>query len=236
MSTTLFYHARAALNVTVEFDSSEATHITKALRLKTGDVIELTNGMGELFRAEILIEKHRVSAAALNHLECSDSSIPLHLGIAPTKNADRIEWLVEKAIELGIGQISLLNCCHSERARISMERLNRIAIAALKQSRRTYLPIIHEVVDFEEWLSRIDSNERFIAHCMDSLPRSLLRDSLSNEVSVCIAIGPEGDFSESEIRKAQEAGFRSVSLGTARLRTETAALAAVHTYNLHHQQ
>jgi 16S rRNA (uracil1498-N3)-methyltransferase len=240
MSTTYFYHAQATLHGAVEFDSSEATHITKALRLKSNDRIQLTNGCGGLYTAQILVDKHRVSALVLDELPSSDSIVPLHIGIAPTKNADRIEWLVEKAVELGVGEISFLNCAHSERSRISMDRIHRVAIAALKQSRRTFLPKINESMDFLDWLKGVDSEQRFIAHCMDNLPRKLLRDSiqlntLNAHSSVCIAIGPEGDFSETEVQAAMAVSFQPVSLGSARLRTETAALVAIHTYNLMHQ-
>ena len=236
MSTTFFYHPQAALNAHVEFDSAEATHIAKALRMKSGDVIELTNGQGGLFIAELDIVKHHVSASVVEQKQPTDSRPQLHLGIAPTKNADRIEWLVEKAVELGVGQISLLNCSHSERSRFSLDRINRVAIAALKQSRRTYLPHIHELMEFEDWIGIIDSEQRFIAHCIDTMPRVLLKNALINDGAVCIAIGPEGDFDEAEVNIAMGAGFKSVSLGSARLRTETAALAAIHTYSLHHQK
>jgi 16S rRNA (uracil1498-N3)-methyltransferase len=252
MSTTYFYHAQAKMNERVEFDSSEATHITKALRMKSGDCIELTNGRGELFIAELSFDKHHVSALIKEEIQTLDSPVPLHLGIAPTKNADRIEWLVEKAVELGVGEISLIQCAHSERSRISIERINRVAIAALKQSQRTYLPLVNNTVDFLHWLKQVNSEQRFIAHCMDNLPRTLLRDSIqlhtnkernpSSDIhfpkassSVCIAIGPEGDFSEAEILAAQSNSFKGVSLGNARLRTETAAMAAVHTFNLVNQ-
>jgi len=226
--------------LSIEFDASEATHISKALRLKSGDQIELTNGRGELFTAELSLHKHHVSARVIREMVTSDSIVPLHVGIAPTKNADRIEWLVEKAVELGVGEISLLNCEHSERSRISVERINRVAIAALKQSQRTYLPRINETVDFLTWLKRVDTEQRFIAHCMDHLSRALLRDSIQMTTfdaapRVCLAIGPEGDFSEAEVMAAQDCSFKGVSLGSARLRTETAALAAIHTYNLMNQ-
>jgi 16S rRNA (uracil1498-N3)-methyltransferase len=252
MSTTYFYHTQAKMNERVEFESSEATHITKALRMKSGEFIELTNGRGKLFTAELSFDKHRVSALIKEEIQTFDTPIPLHLGIAPTKNADRIEWLVEKAVELGIGEITLIQCAHSERSRISIDRMNRVAIAALKQSQRTYLPRVNDTVDFLNWLNQVNSEQRFIAHCMDNLPRTLLRDSIQvltntetnrtsdnhsskSSSSVCIAIGPEGDFSEAEILAAQSNSFKGVSLGNARLRTETAALAAVHTFNLVNQ-
>ena len=235
MTTTFFYHPEACLHHVVAFDSSEATHISKALRLRNLDRIDLTNGKGDLFSAELIIVKHHVSAQIVGLLSATDTPVLLHLGIAPTKNADRMEWLVEKAVEMGIGKISLLNCNRSERARLSIDRLERVAISALKQSRRTILPTIHEATAFDKWLALVESDHRFIAHCAEQLPRVLLRDALTSNTSVCIAIGPEGDFSESEIEQAIQSSFRPVSLGTARLRTETAALAALHTFNLHQQ-
>jgi len=236
MSTTFFYHPQAALNAHVEFDSAEATHIAKALRMKSGDSIDLTNGEGGLFIAELDIEKHRVSATIREKKVAFDIQPQLHLGVAPTKNADRMEWLVEKAVEIGVGQISLLNCAHSERSRISLDRLNRVAVAALKQSQRTYLPLIHELKEFQSWIGLVGSGHRFIAHCMDNIQRESLKHVLTADESVCIAIGPEGDFDEREVQAAMSSGFKSVSLGSARLRTETAALAAIHTYSLHHQK
>lgn len=235
MSTTFFHHPLAALHGMVEFDSSEATHISKSLRLKQGDFIELTNGKGELFRAELMVERHHVRALPIDSIPIHDAPVALHLGIAPTKNSDRIEWLVEKAIELGVGEISLIQCHHSERSRISLDRLHRVAVSALKQSRRTFLPPIHEVVEFEEWLLKVHAEQRFIAHCHEHIQRVLLRDELKISASVCIAIGPEGDFSQTEVETAMKHAFHSVSLGSARLRTETAALAAVHTFNLKNQ-
>lgn len=235
MTTTFFYHPEARLNHVVVFDASEATHITKAMRLRNLDPIDLTNGKGGLFSAVLRVVKHHVSAQIVDMLSAVDTPVLLHLGIAPTKNADRMEWLVEKAVEMGIGKISLLSCKHSERARLSMDRLERVAISALKQSRRTILPTIHEATAFDKWLASVESEHRFIAHCAHQLPRVLLRDALVTNSSVCIAIGPEGDFSEAEIEQAIQESFRAVSLGTARLRTETAALAAVHTFNLHQQ-
>jgi 16S rRNA (uracil1498-N3)-methyltransferase len=235
MSTTLFYHPEAALDRVVEFDPAEATHIGKSLRMRSGERVQLTNGRGDLFNAELVFDKHRVSARSIEVLPSSDAFVPLHLGIAPTKNADRMEWLVEKAVEIGVGKISLITCAHSERPRLSIDRLQRIAISALKQSRRTFLPTIVEAVPFEKWLAQVDSSQRFIAHCDESQPRRLLRDTLKVGDSVCVAIGPEGDFSAHEVGLASAASFAGVSLGSARLRTETAALAAVHTFNLLNQ-
>lgn len=235
MNAPFFFDERAALNALLELDSTEATHITKALRMRSGDAILLTNGCGELFKAELTIDKHHVKAQVVEVLPIQDSAVAVHLGIAPTKNADRIEWLVEKAVEIGIGSITLLACEHSERSKMSVDRLRRVAIAALKQSQRTVLPAIHDVRNFRQWVEECNADQRFIAHCHSGEERMLLRDALNAGLSTALAIGPEGDFSQAEVAFAQTAQFKSVSLGDARLRTETAALAGIHTFCLINQ-
>lgn len=235
MSSPFFFDDRAALHATLEIDSTEATHITKALRMRSGDTILLTNGNGELFKATLNIDKHHVKAQITEAMPVDDAPVPVHLGIAPTKNADRIEWLVEKAVEIGVGSITLLACEHSERPKMSVDRLRRVAIAALKQSQRTFLPAIHDVQSFRQWIEESSAEQRFIAHCHAGAERAVLRDALKPGLTTALAIGPEGDFSLAEVALAEAAQFRAVSLGDARLRTETAALAAIHTFCLLNQ-
>jgi len=235
MSSPFFFDERAALHVAFELESAESAHITKALRLRSGDSILLTNGRGELFKASLDVEKHRVKAHVLEVLPIHDSVVQIHLGIAPTKNADRIEWLVEKAVEIGIGSITLLACEHSERPKMSIERLRRVAIAALKQSQRTFLPLINDVRPFRDWIEGCSAEQRFIAHCHAGEHRLLLRDVLKPALTTALVIGPEGDFSMAEVTLGGAAHFKAVSLGDARLRTETAALAAIHTFCLINQ-
>jgi 16S rRNA (uracil1498-N3)-methyltransferase len=235
MKLPLFFDANVKAGAAVIIDPAEATHITKALRLRSGDEIALTDGRGHLFRATLEIVKHHVQAFPQEELKADDTPVALELAIAPTKNTDRLEWFIEKAVELGVGKITLIHCEHSERPRINGERLQRIAIAALKQSGRTWLPEISELQPAAEWLKSCSAGIKAIAHCMVDQERLLLRNLITPNTSAAIAIGPEGDFSQAEVRTALEAGFSSVSLGDARLRTETAALAAVHTYNLLNQ-
>jgi 16S rRNA (uracil1498-N3)-methyltransferase len=235
MKLPLFFDARAQLAASMELDAAESTHITKAMRLRTGDEITLTDGKGKLFRARIEVIKHHVHVHKAEEIPTEDTVVNLELAIAPTKNNDRLEWFIEKAVEIGIGRIALIHCNHSERPRINSERLQRVAVAALKQSGRTWLPVITELQSFESWVKSTSAELKAIAHCIEGEDRMLLRDLILSGRSAAIAIGPEGDFSSEEVQMAMAAGFSPVSLGEARLRTETAALAAVHTFNLLNQ-
>lgn len=232
MNLQLFYDEFVSLDKPVALEPAEATHVAKVLRLRTGDSILITDGKGSLYLAQLEIERHRAVATARRQLSAADSPMGCHLGIAPTKNADRIEWLVEKAVEIGVGSITLIGCDHSERPKMNTERLKRVAVSALKQSRRTYLPVISDLMVFPEWLKTINADVRCIAHCHGTLTRNLLQHVLKSGQTAAIAIGPEGDFSEAEVSLAIASGFEAVSLGDARLRTETAGLAAIHTYSL----
>ena len=235
MKLPLFYDADVQAGTPVLLEAAEGTHITKALRLRTGDEIALTDGKGQLFRATLEVVKHHVHALPQEPISATDTPVGFELAIAPTKNSDRLEWFIEKAVEIGVGRVTLIHCEHSERPRINAERLQRIAISALKQSGRTWLPLISELQPFEQWVKACSAELKGIAHCIDGADKILLRDFILPAKSAAIAIGPEGDFSPAEVRLAAEAGFSAVSLGEARLRTETAALAAVHTYNLLNQ-
>lgn len=235
MKLPLFFDARAQPAASIELDAAESTHITKALRLRSGDEIALTNGKGKLFRTKIEVIKHHVHAHPAEEISADDAVVNLELAIAPTKNNDRLEWFIEKAVEIGVGKITLIHCEHSERPRINAERLQRVAISALKQSGRTWLPEITELVSFQDWVKSCSAELRAIAHCIAGEERMLLRDYVHAGKTAAIAIGPEGDFAPTEVQMAIADGFRPVSLGEARLRTETAALAAVHTFNLTNQ-
>ncbi len=232
----LFYHALARIGQPVIFDSSEATHLVKVLRKKSGDIIDLTDGNGHLFRAVIEIGKRETTATMFEVEHKPRRAEFLELAIAPTKNNERLEWFVEKAVEIGVERITLLHCEHSERPHLKLDRLHKIAVSAMKQSLKFYLPEITEMIPFRDWVKKNENALRCIAHCETDQPRELLKNVLKQNVNTCIAIGPEGDFSKSEIAMAMEHQFIPVSLGNARLRTETAALAAVHTFELSHQK
>ena len=154
--------------------------------------------------------------------------------MAPTKNMDRTEWFAEKATEIGFDELTFLNCRFSERKVIKTERISKILVSAIKQSLKARLPQLNEMTDFNKFITQPFSGQKFIAHCYEG-EKQLLKDIVHSGEDALVLIGPEGDFSEEEVRKAEENGFISISLGKSRLRTETAALVACHILNLQNQ-
>ena len=231
MKETRFFFVPDAASQT-ELPPDEAMHAMRVLRLKGGDELFLMDGEGTFYRAEVTI-------AATHHCYYQiKEAMPqqpqwkghLHLAIAPTKMLDRIEWMTEKAVEVGIDELSFLNCQFSERRQLKTERIGKIVVAAVKQSHKAYLPTVNELVAFSEFVASHPSGHRFISHCYQEVPRVNLFDQLCqlNEADdALVMIGPEGDFSIDEVRMAVDAGFVSVDLGKSRLRTETAGLSAV---------
>lgn len=212
-------------------NEEEQRHI-RALRLKNGEHVLVSDGQGTIYTCIVHEEKKQTHFEIHSSEFYPKSEAFLHLAIAPTKNTDRLEWFVEKAVEIGIDKISIIKCDHSERAILKNERLMRVAIAALKQSRKAWLPEITELTDWNTLIPSISEHIKCIAHCAEDAEKALLKNTLVKGQSACIAIGPEGDFSPKEIETARQHGFIAVSLGEARLRTETAGLAAVHTFQL----
>ena len=215
-----------------ELPTEEAMHATRVLRLKAGDEIFLMDGVGNYYRAQITIAAtHHCYYEILEHLpQEPEWKGHLHLAIAPTKMMDRMEWLVEKATEIGVDEISFLNCKFSERKLLKLPRLEKIVISAVKQSHKAWNPVLHEMVSFKDFIRQPREGGKFIAHCYDQIPRTYLFDELrksSAPEELTVMIGPEGDFSIDEVKDAVEAGYQSVHLGTSRLRTETAVLSAV---------
>lgn len=215
-----------------ELPTEEAMHATRVLRLKAGDEIFLMDGVGNYYRAQITIAAtHHCYYEILEHLpQEPEWKGHLHLAIAPTKMMDRMEWFVEKATEIGVDEISFLNCKFSERKLLKLPRLEKIVISAVKQSHKAWNPVLHEMVSFKDFIRQPREGRKFIAHCYDQIPRTYLFDELrksSAPEELTVMIGPEGDFSIDEVKDAVEAGYQSVHLGTSRLRTETAGLSAV---------
>jgi 16S rRNA (uracil1498-N3)-methyltransferase len=222
------------------FDEEEARHGVQVLRKKAGDQIQFVDGEGGWY--EGLIEEsakwHLVVKIVSRKEEVGKKNYRLHLAVAPTKSIERFEWFLEKATEIGIDEITPLHCEHSERTKIRNDRLQKILLSAMKQSLRAYLPKLDALTDFEQFLKHLPTTNHhapiknhFIAHCRsENLPH--LKSNLQPAQDVTILIGPEGDFSQREIDLATGHGFQSVSLGEARLRTETAAIVACHTVNL----
>ncbi len=217
-----------------ELPPTEAMHAMRVLRLKGGDEMFLMDGDGNYYRAVVTI------AATHNCYYDIVERLPqepqwqghVHLAIAPTKMLDRIEWMMEKATEVGVDEISFIYGKFSERKLIKVPRLEKIVIAAMKQSRKAWKPVIHDIVSLKDFLKSPGEGRKYIAHCYEEIPRtSLFEELMSSDLSaaepVTVLIGPEGDFSIDEVKMAMEAGYQSVHLGSSRLRTETAGLMAV---------
>ena len=230
----LFYAPDISGNVYV-FPEDESKHIVKVLRLKEGDNIHITDGKGNLFISEIIeadIKNCKVKVTSKRSEE-GKREFSVHMAIAPTKNIKRFEWFLEKCTEIGVDKITPLKCRYSERDNIRSDRLNRVISSAMKQSLKTYLPVLNEMTDFEDFLnSDLGSTTcRYIALCDDS-PKQHLKNAYFHGKDVVIIIGPEGDFSHEEKERAKERGFEPVTISASRLRTETAGVVACHAVNL----
>ena len=211
-------------------NEEESAHAVRALRLKAGDEISLVDGRGGLYKAQIVEIHHKhCEIEVLEHqTDYGKRPYRLHIGIAPTKNIDRFEWFIEKATEIGIDEITPLLCERSERKQVNIERLQRIMISAMKQSKKAYLPRLNEMTALGQWMDTQNSSGCcYIAHCNEGDMPSL-KTAYYPGRDVAIAIGPEGDFSTHEVMKAIACGFKGISLGTSRLRTETAGIVACH--------
>ena len=234
----LFYCKDITPNAFCTLDAEESRHAVRVLRLREGDELNVTDGRGNLYSCRIVTSDDRacVIEAAEQEFSALHSPFSIHLAVAPTKNPSRMEWLVEKAVEIGVGEITLLQCDHSERTFLKTDRLEKLAVSAMKQSLHTLLPEIHPAVSLRDWLnsqlSIVNSQLKFIAHCEADKPRTPLATALTPGKDAVVLIGPEGDFSPEEITLALDCGFQPVSLGPSRLRTETAALYAVTAFNL----
>lgn len=228
----LFYQPQIPQGV-FHLDEDESKHCVKVLRKKPGDSIDLTDGSGSFYKAIIQDADSRKCVFTITETRQQGSRpFHLHIAISPTKNADRIEWFVEKAVEFGVDEISLIECEHTERSYIRHDRLEKVAVSAMKQSLKAYLPKIHPLLSFPE-IIETKTRSKYIAYVDSSNPVHLM-NAAKDSNDVIVLIGPEGDFSEEELQQAGKHGFQKVSLGSSRLRTETAGLAACHIINLLH--
>lgn len=231
MSDTIFYCPE--IRQTPQLPEQESQHCAKVLRMKEGERLTVTDGKGYFYDCTLLQAhaKHCLFSIDAEHAKPKSWHPYIHIAFAPTKNMDRNEWFVEKATEIGIDRFTPLACRFSERKEIKTERLQKIAIAAMKQSQQAVLPEIDEMMRFSDFISRPFQGQKFIAHCYNS-EKKLLAQQYKKDENVLILIGPEGDFSEEEVAEAIENGFQPISLGENRLRTETACLTAVHTVHI----
>lgn len=223
--------------VTCEMPEEEAAHCLRVLRLGVGDEVMLTDGKGCFYKAVISAATgKRCQVKVTETIEQEPLwNGHLHLAMAPTKNMDRIEWLAEKATEIGFDELSFLNCRYSERKVIKTERVEKIVVSAVKQSLKARKPVVNEMMDFARFVKQDFAGQKFIAHCNEG-EKPLLKEILVPGEDALVLIGPEGDFSPEEVKLAESLGFRSISLGKSRLRTETAALVSVHIMNLFNQR
>ena len=228
-----FFYTPEITDNTYTFSKEESRHCIKVLRKKVGDEINLVDGKGTLYHTVIFDDNLKACKVEVKKKErnFNKRSYRIHMVVSPTKNIDRYEWFLEKATEFGVDEITPVICQNSERKEIKIERLNKILIAAMKQSLKAYLPQINKTIKWGEFIQQKFNSNRFIAHCKDGR-KTPLKQWLKPQQDVMILIGPEGDFSDTEIREAMNNGFVPVSLGKSRLRTETAAIAACYTINL----
>ena len=230
----LFYNptiSKETLEIT--FDKIESKHIIKVLRKKEGDILHITNGKGYLFNAEISFANEKKCIAKIKTIEEQQKpwNYYLHIAIAPTKNNDRLEWFLEKATEIGIDEITPIICNNSERRLVKLDRLGKIIQAAIKQSLKFTLPKLNEALKFNDFIHQKFDGQICIAHCEEQ-EKKTLKSVVQTSEKITILIGPEGDFSLKEIKSALDKNYIPVSLGTSRLRTETAALVAVQTVSI----
>lgn len=213
-----------------QLSEEESRHCIRVLRLRCGDTLHLTDGRGTLCVARITAIEPRSCTLRIEQrlLEFEKRPYTLHIAIAPTKNTDRLEWFVEKATEIGIDRITPLLTAHCERRTLKNDRLERVAIGAVKQSLKAYHPQIDPITPIDELLRLPFEGRKLIAHCEQDAQKQSLRTCVAAGESVLILIGPEGDFSTEEIAQAMAHGFQPVSLGSSRLRTETAGVVAAH--------
>lgn len=249
--TRIFYVPEGVNGTYGELPAEEASHAVRVLRMKEGDALTVTDGRGMFYHAVITLASQKHCQFEVEK-EWQDEKLwhgGIHLAVAPTKNMDRMEWFAEKATEIGVDRISLFNCANSERRVVKTERLEKIVVSAMKQSHKAFKPTVDVMTDFEKFIAQPFCGQKFIAHCyvpedvednvskeyatdneenIHLTARNFLGDLLSSSDNSLVLIGPEGDFSVKEVKMAIAAGFQPISLGKSRLRTETAALVAVH--------
>lgn len=207
--------------------AEESWHCAKVLRQQSGNPIRLIDGNGNFYEGVLsLVHPKNCTATITNGpIKQEPRSWHLHLAVAPTKQIDRLEWLLEKAVEIGIDEISFIHCQHSERSALKLERMVKIVESAVKQSLQARIPKVNALVPVNELLTQSKEELKLIAHCATTPKKNLNAFNFSGHRTL-VLIGPEGDFSEEEVQAAQQLGFNSVGLGPNRLRTETAALYA----------
>lgn len=231
----LFYVKNIQSDI-ITLDEEESKHAIKVLRKTAGDTLHIIDGEGGMYSATIAMPHQKHCTVKIDEVIKDYEKLPyhLHIAIAPTKNIDRTEWFMEKATEIGIDSFTMLRTEHSERKVVNDERMEKVIVSAMKQSIKAYKPNYQAITPFDEFIKGDFSGfDCYIAHCSPNFERTHIKHFLSDNKNILILIGPEGDFSDREVTAAIEMGFKSISLGSSRLRTETAALYATTTVALH---
>jgi len=228
----IFYTPDITQN-TYTLNEEESKHCVRVLRLPVGSLVNLVDGKGGFYTAEITSDNpKKVSLAVLNVEEAYQKrNHYLHIAVAPTKNIDRIEWFLEKATELGIDEITPIISDRSERRIVKEDRLNKVITAAVKQSIKAYHPKLNDAISYDSFLKIPFDGDKLIAHCIDNVEKKYISDLVRPRERYLILIGPEGDFTPDEVNLALNKGFKALTLGQNRLRTETAALATCFEIN-----
>ena len=226
-----FFYSTNIKDEKIYLDKNESYHCIKVLRYKIGDQINVVDGFGSKYLSEIMDIQSDSCELKIIQKYTSKRKIKIHLCISPTKNHKRLEWMVEKIVEIGVDRISFIKCERSIRDSVNLDRLNKIALSAMKQTQNTFLPIIDQCINFSNIFNHISSEDRFIAH-LNNKENKHLNSSLNSKRSRCILIGPEGDFTKHEVSLSFEQNFIEVSLGNTRLRTETSGVVSATILNL----
>ncbi len=211
---------------TYTFNKEESKHLIKVLRKKEGDLVYITDGLGHFFTTKIAMASDKKCGVSILSVTQKENHRPfkLHIAIAPTKLNDRYEWFLEKAVEIGIDEITPIICKNSERKVIKTDRMKKIIQSAVKQSLQCYVPKFNDPIPFDAFLKTQKANQKFIAHCEDESNKQFLEHIAQPKNDILVLVGPEGDFSPKEIQNAKEQNFIPVTLGNNRLRTETAGV------------
>lgn len=225
------------IETTLSLPESDSAHCCRVLRMQQGDEVVVVDGKGSRFTCRLLDNNSRHTAV---EIVAKEEVLPLWpnfitLMVAPTKHLDRMEWLVEKLVEVGVNRIVPLKCRYSERKELKRERLEKIAVSAMKQSLKAVLPEITEMMPLKQAVTQFSRGQKYVGYCDENTPRSLLARRYEPDRDVTILIGPEGDFSPEEIAMLIDSGYIPVTMGDNRLRTETAALVAVTTCHVVNQ-
>ena len=218
---------------TYTLNEEESKHCVRVLRLSVGTVVNLVDGRGGFYTAEIISDNpKKVSLSILKvETEFHKRNHYLHIAVAPTKNIDRLEWFLEKATELGIDEVTPIITDRSERRIVKEDRLNKVITSAVKQSIKAYHPKLNEAISYNAFLNLPFEGNKLIAHCIDENDKKYISELVTPHQKYLILIGPEGDFSPEEVNLALNKGFKPLTLGDNRLRTETAALSVCFEIN-----